>query len=121
MNGNDTMCGNGGKDWLEGNDGNDTIDGGVGIDKLVGGYGDDRLTGGSEADTFLFRTGDTGHDRITDFRFAEGDRIDFAEHKTVNQLSHVTIGNDGVGNAQITYATTYGRARSCSKASRIRS
>jgi Ca2+-binding RTX toxin-like protein len=45
------------------------------------GYDNDVLTGGSEADTFLFRDSEFGHDRITDFRFAEGDRINFAEHQ----------------------------------------
>ena len=97
--GNDTLVGNGGDDFLYGEDGldnldggagNDLLDGGAGADTLSGkagndilkgGVGKDTLTGGTEADTFIFDRGDTtlntaSYDRITDFKIAEGDRID---------------------------------------------
>jgi Ca2+-binding RTX toxin-like protein len=98
--GNDVLIGNGGDDFLYGEDGldnldggagNDFLDGGTGADTLngkagndilKGGVGKDTLTGGTEADAFIFERGDTtlntaSYDRITDFKIAEGDRIDF--------------------------------------------
>jgi Ca2+-binding RTX toxin-like protein len=98
--GNDVLIGNGGDDFLYGEDGldnldggagNDFLDGGAGADTLngkagndilKGGVGKDTLTGGTEADAFIFERGDTtlntaSYDRITDFKIAEGDRIDF--------------------------------------------
>jgi Ca2+-binding RTX toxin-like protein len=107
MSGNDVIRGNGGADWLEGSDGADTIDGGLGTDRIVGGYGNDVLTGGTHADRFLFGGSDLGQDRITDFRYVDGDRIDFSAHASVNSLANLTIASSAAG-AIISYATTGG-------------
>ena len=61
-------------DLLSGREGNDVIHGGAGDDLIGGGPGDDRLTGGLGADTFNFMAGG-GSDVVTDFIFAEGDRV----------------------------------------------
>jgi Ca2+-binding RTX toxin-like protein len=98
--GRDTLWGEGGDDWLNGNEdddfvygmghndtlygggGNDTLDGGTGMDWLLGQSGTDTLTGGSEGDTFVWHSiAETSvvvetMDRIMDFNFAAGDRID---------------------------------------------
>ncbi|GJE19367.1 calcium-binding protein [Methylobacterium marchantiae] len=63
--GNDVLVGNGGMDSLFGEAGNDTLDGGAGNDILLGGSG---------ADQFNFGV-DSGTDIITDFSFADGDRL----------------------------------------------
>ena len=55
----------------------DEFNGGGGADTLDGGGGLDRLTGGAGADTFRFSTrGSASIDTITDYSFAESDRID---------------------------------------------
>jgi Ca2+-binding RTX toxin-like protein len=75
------LPGMGGQDSLKGFGGADTLLGGNGNDTLNGGAGADRLTGGAGGDTFLWSfTADTGvtiptMDLITDFNFAQGDRI----------------------------------------------
>lgn len=89
--GNDWVQAVGGKtNTLDGGDGNDTLIGDTGSDTLTGGAGNDRLvarlgkdveTGGSGADKFVFYKGDTTAslstaDVITDFRRADGDKID---------------------------------------------
>ncbi|MFM9935095.1 MAG: calcium-binding protein, partial [Novosphingobium sp.] len=80
---NDTIVGLAGNDKIKGLAGNDTIDGGNGNDTIRGGTGLDTMTGGTGADTFVFAGIETGRtrataDRITDFRHAQGDRIDLA-------------------------------------------
>lgn len=88
--GNDTLDGGAGNDRLRGQDGNDLLQAGAGLDDLYGGNGNDRLwgqagndtlSGNAGADTFVFEKG-TGHDRITDFKYAEGDRIALAAGMT---------------------------------------
>ncbi|MCG8911409.1 type I secretion C-terminal target domain-containing protein [Pseudomonas sp. DP-17] len=37
------------------------------------------LTGGAGADLFIWKSGDTGNDTITDFKAGEGDRIDISD------------------------------------------
>jgi Ca2+-binding RTX toxin-like protein len=91
-NGNDTLNGGDGIDFLIGGDGNDNIYGGNGFfdndnlqggngnDLLKAGFGNDQLTGGAGADIFVaFRSTNQFSpgrvDTITDFRFAEGDKI----------------------------------------------
>ncbi|MDA7085527.1 type I secretion C-terminal target domain-containing protein, partial [Pseudomonas sp. SA3-5] len=74
--GNDYISGGAGHDTLIGGAGNDSLDGGTGNDILIGGAGDDILFGGTGADSFVWKAGDTGADRITDFKIGEGDRID---------------------------------------------
>jgi Ca2+-binding RTX toxin-like protein len=76
-----TLDGGDGNDTLIGGTGSDTLTGGTGSDRLVGGAGKDAHTGGSGADKFVFHKGDTAAslssaDVITDFRRAEGDKID---------------------------------------------
>lgn len=79
--GNDNLKGGDGNDHLIGGAGADTINGGNGADLILGSEGRDLMTGGAGADTFTFWPGDTGAtrsgaDRITDFRYDQGDRID---------------------------------------------
>jgi Ca2+-binding RTX toxin-like protein len=62
-----------------GNDGQNIITGGLGNQVLVGKGGDDVLTGGLGADVFHFDLG-SGHDVITDFNSAEGDKIRLANY-----------------------------------------
>jgi Ca2+-binding RTX toxin-like protein len=79
---NDTVYGMANDDTLYGGNGNDTLDGGTGIDTLIGQTGTDTLTGGGDGDFFEFHgIADTSvtfetMDRIMDFNFAAGDRID---------------------------------------------
>ncbi len=73
-----------GNDLLIGTNGNDKISALAGNDTLVGGLGKDSLTGNSGADIFKFNasneTGKTSatRDVITDFKHAEGDKIDLS-------------------------------------------
>jgi len=63
---------------LTGNGAANILDGGAGDDSLSGGVGADRLTGGAGADDFVFNSAlsSTNRDTITDFNFAQGDRIE---------------------------------------------
>ena len=70
----DVAWGDDGADTLFGGQGDDTLDGGAGDDVVAGNLGDDRLAGGPGADRFLMGYA-TGHDIITDFDAASGDRI----------------------------------------------
>ncbi|MCB1451577.1 MAG: hypothetical protein KDJ67_15950, partial [Nitratireductor sp.] len=79
----DTMVGDNNDSRFDGGDSADVLSGGGGVDDLrgdngddviTGGLGNDSLTGGNDADKFIFAVGD-GQDTITDFDFAEGDRI----------------------------------------------
>jgi Ca2+-binding RTX toxin-like protein len=65
--GNDLVSGGGGNDILTGGNGNDLLRGGSGIDTLTGGFGADKFE--------ISVNADTGKDNITDFSFAEGDKI----------------------------------------------
>ena len=87
---------------LFGNYGDDVLIGGSAADRLWGSADDDTLTGGQGADTFVFANGD-GRDFITDFSRAQGDVPDYASHPGVNSLADLTIGNDGMGNALVSY------------------
>jgi Ca2+-binding RTX toxin-like protein len=64
--------------------GNNILDGKGGSDELLGRHGLDTLTGGSGGDTFVWlyanETGVTTAtaDVVTDFNFADGDRLDFS-------------------------------------------
>jgi Ca2+-binding RTX toxin-like protein len=82
--GNDYLSGDAGNDSLVGGNGNDNLLGGTGVDTLTGGSGNDLLmgdtgndiiTGGTGADTFIFNSLAEGIDSITDFRVAQGDKI----------------------------------------------
>ncbi|HEY0832627.1 MAG TPA: DUF1566 domain-containing protein [Azospirillum sp.] len=90
--GNDTLYGETGADALYGNLAADVLYGGAGADSLFGGQGEDALYGGDDADwlwgnlgsdtmaggagadRFGVSTG-SGADTVTDFTYAEGDRI----------------------------------------------
>ena len=82
--GNDNVQGGAGNDTLHGGLGNDILIGGAGADRIIGGHGADRMTGSAGADMFVFQTlADSttalaGRDVITDFNFAQGDRIDLS-------------------------------------------
>lgn len=82
--GNDTLQSGEGNDNLFGNSGNDILEGGGGADTLTGGIDEDRMAGGAGADRFVFLgVNDSGatpatRDRVLDFNFAEGDRIDLS-------------------------------------------
>jgi Ca2+-binding RTX toxin-like protein len=77
---NDRLVGDGGANHLNGRGGDDTLAGGKGDDVLTGGTGRDVISGGVGADAFSFATGDSSlsaslSDVISDFKFADGDRI----------------------------------------------
>jgi serralysin len=86
--------GGSGNDFIQTGGGADTINGKAGNDVLVGNPGSDRLTGGTEADVFYFRGATKSQalrnstlraiDRISDFKFAEGDKfgLDFDNNLT---------------------------------------
>jgi serralysin len=76
---NNVLTGGGGDDILRGNDGKDELIGGLGADSLNGGVGKDRLTGGLGADLYVWGAVAlliANADAITDYTFAEGDKID---------------------------------------------
>ncbi|QKE65572.1 matrixin family metalloprotease [Aquipseudomonas campi] len=80
---NDRLTGNSLANTLRGNAGNDQLNGGQGNDILIGGSGADQLTGGSGLDRFIFNAlSELGlgslRDVIKDFKFAEGDLLDFS-------------------------------------------
>lgn len=86
VSGNDQLWGYSGDDQLSGGSGNDQLYGGSGADSLYGGSGADTLSGGSSsdwltggdgADRFAFAAG-CGADRIFDFNYTAGDRIQLA-------------------------------------------
>ncbi|MEZ0225575.1 MAG: S8 family serine peptidase [Alphaproteobacteria bacterium] len=66
---------------LTGNTGNNVLQGANGNDTLDGGAGRDTLTGGNNADTFVFHTATafTTPDTVTDFKTAQGDKLDIHE------------------------------------------
>jgi serralysin len=72
--GDDTLNGGEGNDWVRGGQQNDIVRGDAGDDWLAGDKGDDTITGGAGADIFHTH-GEAGLDRVTDFNFAEGDRV----------------------------------------------
>jgi Ca2+-binding RTX toxin-like protein len=104
--GDDTLQGNGGNDSVSGGDGNDSMFGGkaddmlfgqAGNDTLSGDLGNDTLSGGAGADRFVLHAGG-GADMVSDFSFAEGDRIGLSPGTSF------TIGSAG-SNALITLST----------------
>jgi Ca2+-binding RTX toxin-like protein len=86
--GDDTLQAGDGGDILHGGQGNDLLIGGAGNDMLWGDRGDDTLTGGQGADVFHFSSAG-GHDVITDFNAAEGDKlaIDHSDNVTVSDTT----------------------------------
>jgi len=95
----DTITGGGGTDWLRGGQGDDLVFGGSGNDWLSGDRGDDTVTGGPGADTF-HSFGEAGTDVVTDFNFAEGDRVSLLagtsyEVKQVGEAVVITMSGGG--------------------------
>ena len=77
LNGNigaDTVYGGLGNDLVFGGQNDDQLYGDGGNDTLSGDLGNDTLTSGGGADLFVF-SATSGNDRITDFSFINGDRI----------------------------------------------
>ncbi|MFY8179438.1 MAG: type I secretion C-terminal target domain-containing protein, partial [Limnohabitans sp.] len=63
---------------LVGGLGIDTLVGTAGNDFIAGQGGNDTLTGGTGGDTFAWFLGETGRDRVTDFKVSEGDMVDLS-------------------------------------------
>ena len=109
--GNDQLTGNGGADILHGGLGSDVISGGAQNDRIIGGLGQDSLTGGTGADTFVFETasdsrlGSANRDIITDFDYAEGDRLDVS---AFDGASFVGTGGFSGGANEIRYEVSGG-------------
>ena len=76
----DRLTGDANANRIDGGAGADTLLGGAGNDSLLGGAGQDVLTGGFGADRFIWaslaETAAATPDRITDFSWIAGDRID---------------------------------------------
>ncbi|MEL6476243.1 MAG: calcium-binding protein [Pseudomonadota bacterium] len=100
--------GGSGNDSINGNsDGSEFIYGGADDDTLTGGGGNgDRLYGGTGADIFVINDGD-GADTIGDFNLGEGDVIDVSglttNGSTPIETSDIAVGNDGSGNAVLSF------------------
>jgi Ca2+-binding RTX toxin-like protein len=75
----DTLTGDTGANTIQGGAGNDVISADSGIDIIYGGADDDTLTGGGDADTFVWLSGETGADTITDFSMSDGDVLSLAD------------------------------------------
>jgi Ca2+-binding RTX toxin-like protein len=88
----DTASGGAGDDLVRGGQDNDSVSGGIGADWLSGDRGDDTLSGGSGADTF-HTFGEAGIDRVTDFSWTEGDRVQLDPETvyTVQQVGADTV------------------------------
>lgn len=84
----DVVYGGDGNDTVYGGRDNDTVYGDEGDDWLSGDLGADMLTGGGGADRFLFRAG-SGADVVTDFNFAQGDRVQLAAGTAYTQAGGV--------------------------------
>jgi Ca2+-binding RTX toxin-like protein len=110
--------GNGVANKLTGNDYGNLLLGNGGNDILDGGAGYDVLTGSSGADTFVFHadTAFANPDKITDFRYSQGDALDisdlligfdpladvltdFVQITTVGSSSVLSVDRDGTGSA----------------------
>ena len=112
-----TLIGTAGNDALAGGSGIDVLTGGAGSDILTGGDGNDTLTGGTgplgdtTTDTFKWSLGDTGSDKITDFKLGPvasgGDVLDLkdlldGEHATAASLDgYLDFHADGGGKTVI--------------------
>lgn len=88
----DELYGGAGNDYLYGGADDDKLFGGEDIDILSGGLGNDQLTGGAEADVFVFGDKDMlggtglflGNDFVADFRYSQGDKLDFSAFGSLN-------------------------------------
>ena len=100
--GNDTVDGGAGNDWVRGGQGDDAVQGGAGADWLWGDRGNDTISGGAGADLFHSFAG-AGIDRITDFSYAEGDRLKLegSPSRTISQVGADVIVDMGNGDQVI--------------------
>lgn len=98
--GNDKLWGGGGGDKLYGGAGTDNLWGESGDDFLSGDQGNDMLSGGAGADTFAIAKG-FGLDKVTDFSFAEGDKVKVTGAYTVSQVGGDTVINLGNGDQMV--------------------
>jgi Ca2+-binding RTX toxin-like protein len=100
--GNDTLVGGFGKDVLRGGQGDDSLAGGAGDNFISGDRGNDTESGGTGADTFHFSQ-DAGVDRVLDFNYAEGDRVqlDAGTSYSLHQVGADTVIDTGAGNEMI--------------------
>jgi hypothetical protein len=100
--GNDTLIGGSGADVMRGGQGDDRLVGGSGDDFISGDRGNDTESGGAGADTFHFSQ-DAGVDRVLDFHYAEGDRVQVDPGTTysLHQVGADTVIDTGGGNEMI--------------------
>lgn len=80
--GDDVAYGGAGADVFYGGQGHDSLHGDAGNDWLSGDKGNDVLTGGAGADTFRFVASPGDHDTVTDFSYADGDRVQLEPGET---------------------------------------
>uniref|UniRef100_UPI00313CF93D calcium-binding protein n=1 Tax=Hydrogenophaga sp. OTU3427 TaxID=3043856 RepID=UPI00313CF93D len=106
-NGDDKLYGDEGIDYLYGDNGNDQLFGGDAADVLFGGKGNDIYSGGAGGDHFVFES-QLGADRVTDFKWSEGDKLHFVDFfsgpitagDVVSKYAAATAGGDVVLNLQ---------------------
>ena len=101
----DTLTGTGSGELLVGLGGADTLNGQGGNDELRGGGGNDSLTGGGGADRFVFFSGETGANTLTDF--ASGDVIVLAGSGW-SSVSDIIASVQGVGSGNYRYTLASG-------------
>jgi serralysin len=80
----------------------DTLAGSSKADWLDGAAGNDSLAGNSGADTFIFSS-KYGHDTISDFSIADGDKIDLRNMAGVSDFGDVQALMSGRGDTDITF------------------
>lgn len=90
----DLLAGGAGADTLIGGSGADTLAGGGGADVLFGDSGNERLTGGDGADRFVFNSGSSGADIITDFVVGL-DHISLASGVSLKSTLVTDVDHDG--------------------------
>jgi len=98
-NGNDVLVANNAGNTLDGGSGQDLLLGGTGSDILIGGVGQDVLSGGAGADIFRWGAepaGTANADRILDYNFAEGDKLDLSSLLDANFVPGTTPINNFV-------------------------
>ena len=98
----DTVDGGAGNDWVRGGQGDDSVMAGAGDDWLWGDRGNDTISGGTGADLF-YSFVNAGVDRITDFSYAQGDRLKLegAPSYTVTQVGADVVVDMGNGDQVI--------------------
>jgi Ca2+-binding RTX toxin-like protein len=92
-------------DSLAGTASSDLIEGGRGNDFLDGSSGNDTLSGGDGADKFVLRSGG-GHDVVTDFNPAAGDRVMF-DYGTYSDVLYFGQLHDGLSFSNPTGSATF--------------